>query len=328
MSKWIRKKKNNMTTSFSKKILVTKLMGIGNVINISPLIIKLKELMPDYDIDFLCNDKCKKIFDGWKCINKVYTYPSTYHNIQNINYEFVITGVPHDKVIDGLLRNRKVYINTNPMFHKTHEIEANMKILLKLGWNGQNIPHTYIHISPQDEEKINKQFKDKYIGICAGWSGSSQWSIKNWGYKNYAQLTKLLKSYFPEYKILILGTGYDRKVLNYIKFNEMDRIIDCVDKYSINETAAIIKKCKFIVVNDSGLSHVASAIDTRSYTIFGPTSTAKNKPPHNNIVIKKNLNCVPCQFTSRWMKCKTIECLRTISPSDVAKKIYEVENLL
>ena len=208
-----------------------------------------------------------------------------------------------------------------------HEVEANMRILEMLGWNDGVIPHPYI---PTQEVKGWK--KGKYIGICAGFGGADYWKIKNWGYKRFAKLIELLlgEEMFKDYKIIVFGVGKDAEVLEW--FPDMRKlkgegksVINAVDKYNIQESAWLVQQCDFLVCNDTGLGHVASAVGTKTYSIFGATSVVKNHPYRFNNVIRKGLSCQPCQFTQKWTRCNHRNCMN-ISPKDVFQAITDNES--
>ena len=207
----------------------------------------------------------------------------------------------------------------NSRIKDMHEITANMNMLKEIGWNGDNVPDTYIPI-----KEVPGMWDKKYIGICAGFDDSEnfRWRIKNWGYDNYARLIEKLIKEYPDYDILIIGTGNDNKMLQYIKPDIMKakrkKVIDCVDQYSIQESAYLVSKCSAVICNDTGISHVASAVNTHVYVIFGPTDQVKNTPQRNSIIISKNMDCQPCQYKSKWNTCETIECM-DIKPDDVMK---------
>ena len=52
------------------------------------------------------------------------------------------------------------------------------------------------------------------------------------------------------------------------------------------------------------------AMDTPQIAIFGPTSDVKNKPWSDKaVLIKRNLDCQPCQYTERATNCYKNECM-------------------
>jgi hypothetical protein len=121
-----------------------------------------------------------------------------------------------------------------------------------------------------------------------------------------------------------MGTGEDINV--YKRLKSKTRVINCVDKYTINESAAILKKCDFIVCNDTGLSHIASAVGCKVYAIFGGTSIVKNYPWNGGSIISRNLECSPCQYDpAKMTNCQSVDCMK-IKPSEVYNKIVEIKD--
>ena len=60
--------------------------------------------------------------------------------------------------------------------------------------------------------------------------------------------------------------------------------------------AALIKKCKAVIANDSGPMHISAAMAIPTIGLFGPTDPKKHGPYSDNssYVIKDDLNCIIC----------------------------------
>ena len=302
------------------RILIVSSHGIGNQINKTPMIIKLHELYPQARIDLLCAYRVKDVFKGWDLINEIYEYGSGIANelIDN-KYDLIINAVPSGLNINVLgLAEFKVVTGSTEWLKEMHETECNNRILEENSIPVDNIPDTYIPV-----EKVDFP-AGKYIGICAGYMGD-KFSIKNWGYKNFADLIVLLLRKFNGHKIIVFGTGKDGNVFKSFKTNKPSHIINAVDKYTLQETAYLLSKCDFLVSNDTGLAHVASAVGCETYTIFGPSNPIKNHPWKKSNVISLGLDCQPCQFTARWHSCRKSDCLK-ITPEEVMKQITTTEH--
>jgi len=303
------------------RFLVIKTQGIGNVINITPAIQKIHELFPECKIDFMCDDTKVDILKGWDILNRIYEYPADVEEVRSRKYDCCLIGVPGTG--DGRIYQsfRADYIlepNIRALLLQ-HEVVVNIAPLVFIGWNGVDIPDSYIPISAADKRKAERDFPGKrYIAVCAGYFHSDQWARKNWGYRNYARLIKLLKKRYAAYKIIVMGTAEDALIFEYLKTRK--RTVNAVDKYTINESAAILQRCKFLVVNDTGLGHVAGAAGCETYSIFGATSVIKNHPWRYSNVITLDLDCAPCQHTRRWASCEDWQCL-DIRPSEVMRFI-------
>ena len=308
----------------AKRVLILKSYGIGNLINMTPTVIKFHELCPDCVIDFFGESMAKEMFQDWNILNKVYSFPEENDQLKLNKYDFVLAGIHDLMMIANILPNVKLIKAPNNMLAYASEIEVNMQVLKPFGWDGRDMPHTYISEPTVSKERINKEFAGKkLISVCAGFrKDAAIWAIKNWGYKNYAELIAGILKKKEDYNICVLGQGDDTKILEYI---QDERIINCVDKYTITESAQIIKLSDFIVCNDTGLAHVASALDVPSYVIFGPTSQSKNKPQNKSELISRNLTCQPCQHTWQWGKCVVPDCLN-IPPDHIFNRIMKQKN--
>ena len=66
---------------------------------------------------------------------------------------------------------------------------------------------------------------------------------------------------------------------------------------------ALIARCHAFITNDSGLMHVAGAMNVPTVAIFGSTNPVTTSPPgERNIIIRKPVDCSPC--------------LKTVCPTD------------
>jgi len=88
---------------------------------------------------------------------------------------------------------------------------------------------------------------------------------------------------------------------------------------TISELTALIKRANLHIGNDSAPKHIAVALNTPSFTIFGKSDPSGWHPPDNprHIYTTKGLSCQPCNKKS----CKTLECLKTLSVDEVKEKL-------
>lgn len=90
---------------------------------------------------------------------------------------------------------------------------------------------------------------------------------------------------------------------------------------NLKELAELIGKAEKFLCSDSAPLHVAVAMGTETYAIFGPTDDKKLIPP---VVtpIKANDNCSlkPCLWERRQTSCECLDCLK-ITAEDIVNKI-------
>ena len=98
--------------------------------------------------------------------------------------------------------------------------------------------------------------------------------------------------------------------------------------FSIYEAAAILKKCTLLVCNDSGIMHIASAIDIPVLSIWGISDPKRwgYLCKRNFFAIRKN-NCNPCrEYKKSPINCKNQKCLEEISVDEVFNVCQRILN--
>ena len=110
----------------------------------------------------------------------------------------------------------------------------------------------------------------------------------------------------------------------FIKSRMKNSPLIMTGKTTLAQTAALIKRCKLFVSNDSGLLHVACAVDTPTVGIFGPTNPDRTGPYSDSFtLVRKELSCIPC-YTGKTVECDHLDCLRKIPVEEVIEKIKDL----
>ena len=70
-------------------------------------------------------------------------------------------------------------------------------------------------------------------------------------------------------------------------------------KYSIGQSAFIIKNAKHVITHDTGMMHIAAAFKKKIYSVWGNTISAFGMSPYlanpnSKIIEVENLSCRPC----------------------------------
>lgn len=82
---------------------------------------------------------------------------------------------------------------------------------------------------------------------------------------------------------------------------------------NLAELAELISSAEKFVCSDSAPLHIAVAMGTKTYVIFGSTDDKKLIPQNDNIVaIKSDCNCPlqPCLWERRQTTCESLDCLK------------------
>ncbi|MCB0702409.1 MAG: glycosyltransferase family 9 protein [Candidatus Kapaibacterium sp.] len=143
----------------------------------------------------------------------------------------------------------------------------------------------------------------------------SVWNTKKWGSTNYSDLANLL---LGDYNVVVVGSKQDCLKLS-------NGVIDLCGKTTISQTYQLLLQSDVLVTNDSAPTHFASLTNTPTIAIFGATHPMFGFGPlaENSVVVQnESLKCRPCRVHgSESCPLGTHECMSSISPSSILKKI-------
>lgn len=152
---------------------------------------------------------------------------------------------------------------------------------------------------------------DRIICICPG----AEYGVaKRWPAEHYGALAKKLAE--SGWKTVIAGSEKDSNVATEVNRISGDICIDLSGKTSLSEVIDVLSVAAAVVSNDSGLMHVAAALDKNLVAIYG-SSDPQFTPPLNkkSRILNLGLACSPCM--ERECRYKHLKCLVNISPQIV-----------
>jgi ADP-heptose:LPS heptosyltransferase len=106
-------------------------------------------------------------------------------------------------------------------------------------------------------------------------SPTANWSKKCWPLDSFQDLAKYILAHpkkFPQVKLVVFGTASQRADVQPL-FDHLpaDKIIDLMGLPHLLLVAATMERCQAFVGNDSGLMHLAAALDVPCLGLFGPS---------------------------------------------------------
>ncbi|CAN5595289.1 glycosyltransferase family 9 protein [soil metagenome] len=148
----------------------------------------------------------------------------------------------------------------------------------------------------------------------------SAWATKRWPY--FAELARLLA---PRFRIAIIGGEADQDTARTICSLAAVEMLDATGALSLLGSAELIGRAAAIVTNDSGPLHLASAMNTPTVALFGPTTPAFGFGPlaaRSAVAAHDSLACRPChRHGPRRCPLGHWRCMRDLSPEYVAELV-------
>ena len=323
------------------KILILRFSSLGDILLATPVLTVLKERWPDCTIEWVVKEKFLPALST-SLIDKIHTFKDN----QSFNKLLIELKKNDFDLVFDLHRNWKSWLirrNFRNVFcYEKREIRRLLLVWLKKRYPVLPVPAMYFQalrkadiavpdkwellfdIQPGLFEPLRQKFpvlEQKYLAFAPG----ASYFTKRWPEEYFSVLAQKLSL---EYKVVLLGQGaIEEQICRRIAAGD-DRIVSLAGKLSFVESAAVLKNCKLLVSNDSGLLHLGECCKIPVVGIFGSTTEELGFFPYATnyrIVENRALKCRPCSHFGR-KKCPRgdLACLKTIQPEQVLQTIKEM----
>ena len=222
----------------------------------------------------------------------------------------------YDSDARGLLLTHCVHRTEE--IRKVHQIDYYLEMVKALGC----VPvdremHLEAKINPLDAQDILRKFipetKKTVIGIAPG---ATYGPAKRWFPDRFAAVADKLNEHFSSQGIL-LGGKADWETAQEVQKLALTKLINLAGKTTLREAIYLISQCRLFISNDSGLMHIAGALNIPTIALFGSTNHVTTAPAGNKAtIVRREVSCSPCLKET----CPTdFRCMRLISVEDVFK---------
>ena len=182
------------------------------------------------------------------------------------------------------------------------------------------IPQPRLLINPASVAEAKNTFgiaglADKVLGLCPG---AEYGPAKRWPERHYAEVAK--QALNKGWQVYLFGSEKDLVVSASINQLAGGRCQDFAGKTSLTEALDLMSLCDVVVSNDSGLMHVAAALNIKTIAVYGSSDPNFTPPLHDDAeVVSLGLSCSPC--FKRKCPLGHLDCLTKISPRKVLSLI-------
>jgi heptosyltransferase-2 len=164
-----------------------------------------------------------------------------------------------------------------------------------------------------------RDYEKPLIALAPG----SVWATKRWPF--YPDLARALVN---DATIVIVGAEADRPLAEAILAATDGTAIDATGRLSLLASAELIGRAALLITNDSAPQHLASAMNTPTLAIFGPTVPEFGFGPlaeKSRVLGHTDLDCRPCdRHGPQQCPLRHWRCMRDISADDVAAAAREL----
>jgi len=318
-----------------KKILIIRFSSFGDIVLTYPFITQLRKIFPDSQIDFLTKEKFAPLVKMHKDVNSILEY----HGEKTGELKVRIKQNHYDLIIDLHKNIRSFFstlcIHTEKIRYQKETLKKLLLVALKLNLI-KSISSVYKrYLIALDKIQIPDNFdftstdldfnrepieKGAYIIIVP----SSKHFTKTLPKEKFEKIINGLK----DKKIVLVGdkSDEDMNICNYLS-EKSENIMNYCGKSDFNTLANLIYNSELVLCNDSGVLHLAEALDKKVIVFFGSTVKEFGFYPQlkSTIVFENNnLKCRPCTHIGKsYCPKKHFKCMNDLNIKDVLNKIYE-----
>ncbi len=294
------------------KFLIIRFSSIGDIVLTTPVIRCLKQQLPNAEIHYLTKFSFHKVIASNPFVDKFYYLNNDWdllvHELKEENYDYII-DLHHNIRTLKLRKELKIktfafnklnvqkWLLTNLKINRMpamHIVDRYMETVKSFGVINDHKGLDYF--IPEKEEVKQSDLPHShalgYIGIVIG----AAHATKRLPLHKLKEICTAL-----DHPIVLMGGPEDSATGEQIASIDNIKIYNACGKFSINESADLVRKAKLIITHDTGLMHIAAAFKKPIISVWGNTVPHFGMEPYygNAAVITKkyevnNLRCRPC----------------------------------
>jgi lipopolysaccharide heptosyltransferase II len=307
------------------RILVVSPNWIGDAVMAQPLLQMLARRYPGRPIDVLAPTSVAPIWRNMAEVDSVLEAPFRHGPLQlkarwqyakvlrargygtayvlpnTLKYALIpwLAGIPERVGYKGEMR----YGLLNAMHHNTGTPRPMVPFYAALAQAPDaplrgDVPRPVLQVS---QEQIDAACESAHIArdrpLLVFAPGAEFGAAKRWPTAHFAALARAIVADNPGAQVALLGSPKDKQVCDEIVALAGDIVVfNLAGTTRLDQAVALIARADAVVSNDSGLLHIASALNRPVIALYGPTDP-DYAPPFSDIAssLSLRLACAPCR---------------------------------
>ncbi len=342
-----------MAVDAPKRILIVKLSAIGDVLMATPVSRALRAAFPDSYIAWAVERKSADIVIGnpyldevivWERTKRVGMMSNAVHFVKSFGQlRRELRARQFDVCVDlqGLIRSAGVCVASGSkrrvgfsdgeefstrFYHETYdpgkgELNAeqrNLDLLKVLGVESTDTA-MYMPVPEEDKAFADTFFNDFGLnkGNVVAFCPATTWANKHWVAQRWSKVADLLSEKYNA-RCVILGSKADIALATTIVDGSRSKPVIAAGQTTLKQAGAVMLKSEAVIGVDTGLLHMAVALDRPAVGLFGASAWRCFLRKDNFIWVAKEFPCSPCL---RHPTCNDVACMKAITPDDVGNAV-------
>lgn len=311
--------------SVVQRILVVRLRSIGDTVLATPSLIALKRFLPEAQIDILLEDWVAPLLDSFDAVDNVLSVGkgsadrlSAAWQMRRNQYDVVFnlhggttgtfftfaSGARHrvgfTEYQYNFLYNHRLSSAADFWRQKvTHSAEQQLALLGFVGVPVEDRPKSRLSFTASAIDSLGKKFSAKTqrpqseFGDFALFHPAAAFATKTWAIENFARTAEFLAE--KGIQTVAIAARNETAILESL-VAESSVPVTTFDDLTLPEITALASHAELFVGNDSGIAHIAAAVQTPSVVIFGSSNRDHWRPWTDapNEIVYEEFPCQPC----------------------------------
>jgi heptosyltransferase-2 len=345
----ILKAKKKLPKTGLKKILIRGTNWIGDAVMTLPAVSSVRAAYPQAHLAILAKRPVTEIYRLFSRADEIIPYEGKFDNplgvfrlanalrkkkfdaavlLQNAIEAAIMAAAAGIRVRGGYNTDGRGFLLTHPVvrtdeIRKVHQIDYYLEMVKALGCAPvDRAMHLETFISPAAaHEAIAKYLPGEdthFVGLAPG---AAYGPAKRWLPERFAAVADRLCADLGA-RAILFGSKDDRETTDSVQKYANSAVVNLAGISSLRETTYLISRCRVFISNDSGLMHVAGALNIPTVAIFGSTNPVTTSPPGGKtVLVRKPVECSPCLKKT----CPTdFRCMTSITADDVYEAAHRL----
>jgi lipopolysaccharide heptosyltransferase II len=335
-----------------RRVLFVRLRSIGDTVLATPALHALRRFLPGAEIDILLEDWVAPVLEGFPDVNRIITVERgnvasrarVAKELRGARYDVAFnlhggttatiltraSGATH-RVGYRSYRYSRLHNHAAPSAGElwgkaeTHSVEQQLALL---GWTGVPVsdrPRTSLAVTNEASKSIEEKLRREGIDEATPFAlfhPAAAFETKQWSPANFARVAEELAA--RNILTVAVAAPGEAGTIKALRENSATRIA-AFTSLSLPEVTALAARSSLFVGNDSGIAHMASAVNTPSVVIFGSSNIQHWHPWANpsSEVVREELPCQPCPGYN-CAEFDQPECIRLVRVERVLQAIERV----
>jgi ADP-heptose:LPS heptosyltransferase len=320
-----------------KKILILRFSSIGDIVLTTPVIRALKQQLPEAQVHYATKLQFKPVLAANPYLDKIHYLKDSLKDLvaalRQEKFDFIVDlhnslrsrlirqqlGVP-GQGFDKLNWRKWLLVNLKwGHMPDIHIVDRYLAAACRLGI--ENDDRGLDYFIPAEEEvalaALPEPFRQGYVAFAIG----AQHATKRLPTDRMIALCEKINQ-----PLVLLGGKEDAATGNLIAeyFGQSTTgttIYNACGKYSLNQSASLVKQARFVFSHDTGLMHIAAAFQKKIFSIWGNTIPEFGMYPYKTefaVLERPGLPCRPCSKIG-YRQCPQghFKCMREINFSNL-----------